>query len=99
MGQLVPEASPAHTHTHTHRQTDMAERRKPSAKKLEKATMTPKVPMSVLEKSITSWMKENVPTKKTKFLHSHVVQYFIGKKAVDMLTEESPWSKKKTQRV
>ena len=28
-----------------------------------------------------------VPTKKTKFLHSHVVDYFAGNKAVDLLMQ------------
>ena len=56
--------------------------------------MNPKDPMTKLQKEITQWMKENIPTKKTKFLHSHVVEYFIGKKAVDMLMEESPWAER-----
>ena len=70
----------------------MNERRKPLARRLEKASMNPKEPISRLQKDVTAWMKVNVPTKKTKFLHSHVVEYFIGKKAVDMLMEESPWA-------
>jgi len=70
----------------------MNDRRKPSSKRLEKASMNPKEPISKLQKEITSWLKVNVPTKKTKFLHSHVVEYFIGKKAVDLLLEESPWA-------
>ena len=28
-----------------------------------------------------------MPTKKTKFLHSHVVDYFAGNKAVDLLMQ------------
>merc|ERR1719410_231337 len=48
--------------------------------------------MTRLQKDVTAWMKLNVPTKKTKFLHSHVVEYFIGRKAVDLLLLESPWS-------
>jgi len=54
--------------------------------------MNPKEPMSRLQKDITHWLKDNVPTKKTKFLYSHVVQYFIGKRAVDLLMEDSPWA-------
>jgi len=38
-------------------------------------------------------MGKKVPTKKTKFLHSHVVDYFAGNKAVDLLMQESPWAK------
>ena len=36
-------------------------------------------------------------TKKTKFLHSHVVEYFSGSKAVDALVNDSPWSKAKAK--
>lgn len=37
-------------------------------------------------------MKEHVPTKKTKFLHSHVVNYFTGSKAIDeLMGDNSPW--------
>ena len=68
------------------------ERRKPIVKKMDKASMNPKDPMTRLQKDVTAWMKINVPTKKTKFLHSHVVEYFIGRKAVDLLLLESPWS-------
>ena len=70
------------------------ERRKPGLKKLSKATMHPKKPMTKEQKQVTAWLKENVPTKKTKFLHSHVVEYFIGARAVDMLLEDSPWAEK-----
>ena len=54
--------------------------------------MNPKVPMTKEQKEVTHWMKENIPTKKTKFLHSHVVDYFTGSKAVDMLMTESPFA-------
>ena len=67
-------------------------KRKPSTKKLEKLSMNPKTPMTKDHKAVTHWMKENIPTKKTKFLHSHVVDYFTGSKAVDMLMTESPFA-------
>ena len=72
----------------------MADKRKVSAgtKKLEKLSMNPKTPMTKEHKAVTHWMKENLPTKKTKFLHSHVVDYFTGSKAVDMLMKESPFA-------
>jgi len=72
----------------------MADKRKVSAgtKKLEKLSMNPKTPMTKEHKAVTHWMKENIPTKKTKFLHSHVVDYFTGSKAVDMLMKESPFA-------
>merc|ERR1712172_487270 len=60
---------------------------------LEKRTMKMKEPMTKLQKEVTDWMKQTIPTKKTKFLHSHLVTYFIGSKAVDMLMTESPWAK------
>ena len=75
------------------------ERRKPGLKKLSKATMHPKKPMTKEQKQVTAWLKENVPTKKTKFLHSHVVEYFIGARAVDMLLEDSPWAEKNAKEV
>ena len=56
--------------------------------------MTPKDPMSKEQKAVTSWLRKNVPTKKTKFMHSHVVEYFSGQVAVDKLMEESPFAKK-----
>ena len=68
------------------------ERRKPSNSKPEKVNMNPKEPMTKLQKQVTAWMKQHVPTKRTKFLYSHVVDYFSGKKAIDMLMEESPWA-------
>lgn len=67
------------------------ERRKPSTTK-PKVNMNPKEPMTKLQKQVTAWMKKHVPTKRTKFLYSHVVDYFSGKKAIDMLMEESPWA-------
>lgn len=55
-------------------------------------SMTPKEPMSKEQKKVTDWLRKNVPTKKTKFLSAHVVEYFIGTKAVDALLNDSPWA-------
>lgn len=55
-------------------------------------SMSVKDPMSKEEKSVTHWLRRNLTTKQTKFLHSHVVQYFSGAKAVDALVNDSPWS-------
>ncbi|XP_030745223.1 translocation protein SEC62 [Sitophilus oryzae] len=40
------------------------------------------------EFKIASWMRKNVPIKKTKFLN-HNVEYFTGKRAVDALLESN----------
>jgi hypothetical protein len=37
--------------------------------------------------------RKNVPVKKTKFSHSHVVEYFTAAKALDALLNDSPWAK------
>ena len=63
-------------------------------RKKEDNRMTPKDPMSKDQKAIAKWLRRNVPTKKTKFMHSHVVEYFTGSNAVEMLLENSPWAKK-----
>ena len=63
----------------------MTDRRKPSVKKLEKQPMNVKTPLSKQQKEVLDWMRVNIPTKKTKFLHSHKVDYFIGSKAIDLL--------------
>jgi len=55
-------------------------------------SMTPKEPMSKEQKKVTDWLRRNIPTKKTKFLSAHVVEYFIGSKAVDGLLNDSPWA-------
>ena len=55
--------------------------------------MTPQEPISKEQKSVAKWLRRNVPTKKTKFMHSHVVEYFTGQNAVQKLLEESPWAK------
>ena len=61
----------------------MSERQKrKKAKELEKASMSPKEPPTKLQKSVTHWLRKNVATKKTKFLHAHVVEYFSASKAI-----------------
>ena len=72
----------------------MAERKRSTTKKLEKLSMNPRTPMTKEQKEVTDWLKTNVPTKKTKFLHSHVVEYFCGNKAVDLLMAGSQWAPK-----
>ena len=68
----------------------------PKDKRLRKKDekMNPKDPMSNDQKAVAKWLRRNVPTKKTKFMHSHIVEYFTGSVAVDMLMENSPWAKK-----
>ena len=41
--------------------------------------------MTKLKKAVVSWLKKNVPVKKTKFAHTHVVQYFSAGRALDAL--------------
>jgi len=54
----------------------------------------PKEKMTKDQTKVVSWLRKNVPTKKTKFMHSHSVEYFVGAKAVDMLIGDSPFAKK-----
>merc|ERR1712123_385144 len=75
-----------------HQFAKMAERKRSATKKLGKLSMNPKVPMTGEQKAVTDWLKANVATKKTKFLHSHVVDYFCGSKAVDALMVDSQWA-------
>lgn len=44
------------------------------------------------EYSVAKWIRNNVPSKKTKFDRTHNVEYFTGSRAVDALLENSPWS-------
>ena len=78
----------------------MSERQKrKKAKELEKASMTPKEPPTKLQKKVTHWLRKNVPTKSTKFLHAHVVEYFTASKAIgkiaciSRINEESTMTK------
>nr|ACO12982.1 Translocation protein SEC62 [Lepeophtheirus salmonis] len=60
-------------------------------------SMNVKEPMSKEEKAVVRWLRKNVPIKKTKFLNTHIVEYFIGSKAVDALINDSPWSVEKAK--
>ncbi|CAK9828044.1 Translocation protein SEC62 [Anthophora retusa] len=44
------------------------------------------------EYAVAKWIRNNVPSKKTKFDRNHNVEYFTGTRAVDALLENSPWS-------
>lgn len=44
------------------------------------------------EYSVAKWIRNNVPSKKTKFDRAHNVEYFTGSRAIDALLENSPWS-------
>ena len=76
----------------------MAERRK-NKKKLDRGGSKDeeKEQMTKQQKSVVSWLKKNVPTKKTKFMHSHVVEYFSSSKALDALMNDSPWAPEKAK--
>lgn len=43
-----------------------------------------------MDYAVAKYMRQNVPVKKTKFMH-HVVEYFSGARAVDSLMQ-SPWA-------
>jgi len=45
------------------------------------------------EYAVAKWIRNNVPSKKTKFDRNHIVEYFTGTRAVDALLEKSPWNK------
>jgi len=49
------------------------------------------------QKAVLNWLRKNVPIKKTKFMHSHIVEYFNCSKAIDMLVQDSPWAKEKAK--
>lgn len=44
------------------------------------------------EYAVAKWIRNNVPSKKTKFDRTHNVEYFTGSRAIDTLLENSPWS-------
>ena len=77
---------------------EMAERRK-SKRKLDKGKSEgdEKEQMTKLQKQVVHWLKKNCPVKKTKFMHSHVVEYFAAAKALDALMNDSPWSLNKAK--
>ncbi|XP_020281769.1 translocation protein SEC62 [Pseudomyrmex gracilis] len=73
----------------------MAERRKNRKRKDEVASSDGKVAEdkpSKEEYDVAKWIRNNVPSKKTKFDRTHNVEYFTGSRAVDALLENSPWS-------
>lgn len=51
--------------------------------------------LTKLQKAVAHWLRKNVPVKKTKFSHSHVVEYFTASKAIDSLLKDSPWAQEK----
>merc|ERR1712098_943137 len=53
--------------------------------------------LTKLQQSVVNWLRKNVPTKKTKFEHSHVVEYFSAGKALDALMTSSPWAPEKAK--
>lgn len=44
------------------------------------------------EYAVAKWIRNNVPSKKTKFDRAHNVEYFTGSRAIDALLENSPWN-------
>ncbi|CAL7947047.1 unnamed protein product [Xylocopa violacea] len=74
----------------------MAERRKSRKRKDEISNVENEVVQekpSKEEYAVAKWIRNNVPSKKTKFDRNHNVEYFTGTRAVDALLESSPWSK------
>ncbi|XP_043513451.1 translocation protein SEC62 isoform X2 [Frieseomelitta varia] len=74
----------------------MAERRKSRKRKDEISNIDNEVVQekpSKEEYAVAKWIRNNVPSKKTKFDRNHNVEYFTGSRAVDALLENSPWSK------
>ncbi|XP_023324400.1 translocation protein SEC62 [Eurytemora carolleeae] len=72
----------------------MADRKKSKKKQLG---VVEEEKLSKTNKSVLKWLRKNVPIKKTKFMHSHVVEYFTSAKAIDALVNDSPWSKEKAK--
>lgn len=68
-------------------------KKRAGGKKDDGKTMAPRSPMTKEETAVAKWMRGNVPTKKTKFVGTHIVEYFVASKAIDALIETSPWSK------
>ena len=48
--------------------------------------------MTKLQTAVVSWLKKNVAVKKTKFAHTHVVQYFSAGRALDALMKVVSYS-------
>ncbi|KAM3962613.1 translocation protein 1 [Aphomia sociella] len=68
----------------------MADKRKIKKRKEEFGEPVESEKATSEEYSVAKWLKNNVPTKKTKFLNHHV-EYFTGTKAVDALLT-SKWA-------
>merc|ERR1712045_797317 len=67
-------------------------------RKAEKTTREDeKEELTKLQKKVVNWVRKNVPSKKTKFEHSHVVEYFNAGKALDALMKDSPWAPEKAK--
>lgn len=75
----------------------MADRRVKKRKADKTAREDEKEELTKLQKKVVNWVRKNVPTKKTKFEHSHVVEYFNAGKAVDALMKDSPWAPEKAK--
>lgn len=72
----------------------MADRRKGRKKQ---GVEEEEIKLDKQQKSVLHWLRKNVAVKKTKFMHSHVVEYFTASKAIDALVNDSPWSKGKAK--
>jgi len=71
---------------------DVKQRKQKNKRKEDEVKAPPPPDEATKEEfKIATWMRQNVPTKKTKFL-SHTVEYFTACKAIDELLS-SPWSK------
>ena len=75
----------------------MADRRVKKRKADKTAREEEKEELSKLQKKVVNWLRKAVPTKKTKFEHSHVVEYFNAGKALDALMKDSPWAPEKAK--
>jgi len=75
----------------------MADRRVKKRKADKTAREDEKEELTKLQKKVVNWVRKNVPSKKTKFEHSHVVEYFNAGKALDALMKDSPWAPEKAK--
>jgi len=82
-------------HFYKRRRFIMADRKR-AKKKGQAEDETPAV-LDKTHKAVLKWLRGHVPVKKTKFMHSHVVEYFTSGKAIDALMTDSPWAKEKAK--
>ena len=75
----------------------MADRRVKKRKADKAPREEEKEELTKLQKKVVNWVRKNVATKKTKFEHSHVVEYFNAGKALDALMKDSPWAPEKAK--